>query len=164
MVNCGSVHCEDDVQPVIWHCPSMQSTPPTQSADVRHPTHVLSTQKGFWLDPEAVQSGSVRHGTHEPVATSHWVFPSAGQSPAWQHALQTFPQQIGVLVPWQSTFPTHATHSPMTPRSVVVSVLQTGVTVFTTAAHVELSVQVVHTPAALQTWPASQLLKLSEVH
>ena len=46
----------------------------------------------------------------------------------------------------------------------MVSVLQTGVTVFTTAAHVELSVQVVHTPAALQTWPASQLLKLSEVH
>ena len=39
----------------------------------------------------------------------------------------------------------------MTPRSVVDSVLQTGVTVFDTSAHVELSVHVVHTPAELQT-------------
>ena len=39
----------------------------------------------------------------------------------------------------------------MPPRSGEVSVLQTGVTVFVTAAHVELSVHVVQTPAELQT-------------
>jgi len=69
-----------------------------QSAEVRQPTHVLSTQNGFWVEPDAVQSGSSSHWTHlcDATETSHSGKFSVVQSPESQHALQTFPQQTGV--------------------------------------------------------------------